>query len=500
MNKKVLWFSLGILCLTLIGCGQLTDQHTERVSALGDQISNQNGNNTNTGDNDEVLATNKITLTIGDPKASLSPQAITAKCLIASQSVNIVADVPGFLTFQACSDIFFNVTQLSKIEADGSIKLKIIYNDLLSKDIESIKVKACMLDANGLIGQKEPQSIIPLEVKVVDEKPYQDLNTNCAELKNWKAPFTQGINKVLTLKLKGDFTNALKQQYKGTILLKLVKEKKPECAVKWTLATNDPGWDSLHQSLDQQSSFVFMDKLWVINDTEGIVLELFYTKNGKDWSKGSTIPGSGDYDETVQTVVYNNKLWLINIGRVQDEDPQTEILIRTSCDGSSWKSLPTPNIDISKPARAVVFNNKIWLFDNQSAWNSIDGIHWNKVTGTLPWTEEFASIADCVVFADKVWVTDSTGRGNAWYSTDGINWTKAPTFPVGKLLAYCGKLWTIDEDGKVHYSLDGKVWTNYLSTAPWTDKIRAAYSGFDNKLWTIGGALVSQEVWYLCIK
>ncbi|PZM84960.1 MAG: hypothetical protein DKM50_00225 [Candidatus Margulisiibacteriota bacterium] len=470
MNKKVLWFSLGILCLTLIGCGQLTDQHTERVSALGDQILNQNGNNTNTGDNDEVLATNKITLTIGDPKASLSPQAITAKCLIASQSVNIVADVPGFLTFQACSDIFFNVTQLSKIEADGSIKLKIIYNDLLSKDIESIKVKACMLDANGLIGQKEPQSIIPLEVKVVDEKPYQDLNTNCAELKNWKAPFTQGINKVLTLKLKGDFTNALKQQYKGTILLKLVKEKSTADNT-WKHVTSTLPWNFFFDNsattyngymwvvggfdfnkvlksingkewtetsantpwTEKPNAIAFKDKLWVFGYQGNT--NLWNTSDGSSWQLINSffLPS---YIDIQGLAVFRNKLWVIEFA-ISDSDFGP--YIQSSGDGVNWTPISRPDWGDFYPRKALVFKDKLWVLgDANYAWTSEDGINWSRTTFTgLP---EPRTTEDYSVSNNKLWATIS----NVLYSSEnGLRWNREASNPVfiDTLLSYNNLLW-----------------------------------------------------------
>ncbi|HAR62018.1 MAG TPA: hypothetical protein DCS13_00980 [Candidatus Margulisbacteria bacterium] len=496
-NKKILLLSLGILCLGLIGCGQLTDQHTERVSALGDQISNQNGNNSNTNnsDNEEVLATNKITLTIGDPKASLSPQSITTKCLIASQSVNIVADVPSFLTFQACSDIYFNVTQLGKIEADGSIKLKIIYNDLLSKDIESIKVKACMLDANGLIGQKEPQSIIPLEVKVVDEKPYQDLNTNCAELKNWNAPFTQGINKVLTLKLKGDFTHALKQQYKGTILLKLVKEKKPECAVKWTKA--EKAWPFANLTFEHSFGFVFKNKVWLVDDIEGFDLAFQYSNDGKVWNSGPQLDNGGDYQEKIRTAELNNKLWLVNIGSTLTDDPtdpEYYFHIRYSCDGLNWSKTFTPTLNVTPQAQFTAFNNKLWVFDKGAALSSTDGIHWTRETSSAPWTD----LVNCVVFDNKLWVTDSAG--NAWFSLNGINWNQAPKFPAGDLLVYNNKLWIIDQDEKLYYSTDGKTWVLYSASHDWDTPGHLFSIIFDNKLWIIKQPNLGTETWYLCIK
>jgi len=216
MNKKWLFLGFGISLFALAGCGQL--------NKLDPNPGDTDLSPLNSAKHVNIIATSKIKITLGDKKSGVSAQSIETS-LIASQSVEIEADVPSFMTFQANSSIFFNVTQLGLINADGTITLNVVYNDLISQDLQGVRVRAYMVEANGLHGQQVSGNIIPLDIQVVNGIPYQPLTTSSANMKVWNAPFMQAINEQVVLKLRGNFTYALKQQYKGTIMLEFVRDK-----------------------------------------------------------------------------------------------------------------------------------------------------------------------------------------------------------------------------------------------------------------------------------
>jgi hypothetical protein len=180
MKKRSLLLGIGLLLmLALIGCSQLTRQHTGLEEVPG-------GKQRSSGGTETVLAGNTITISLGE---SGGIHTDSTESLLTSQSVTIEADVPRFLTFSASSNIFFRVTQLGPVEADGSITLNVLYNDLSALAAsESIGIRAYMVSGNGLTGQTVPQSVIPLEVREAGGT-YQPLTTSNITLRSWPALF-----------------------------------------------------------------------------------------------------------------------------------------------------------------------------------------------------------------------------------------------------------------------------------------------------------------------
>ncbi|HAR62568.1 MAG: hypothetical protein DKM50_13295 [Candidatus Margulisiibacteriota bacterium] len=201
--KKILALAItSIIAMSLIGCGKITRSETEVQSLMGQTTAHE-------------IASNIIMISIGKPGM-----------LNTNQSVTIEPSVPGSMTFSAVSNIQFNVTSHGKIEAEGYITLNIAYADLDDPDLLRVRAKAKMLAGDGLIGQQNADSVIPLELESVAEYPYQELqHASCITLKSWNAPFKNSISQVITIKVKGDFTNATEQQYKGAIKLLFVRDQ-----------------------------------------------------------------------------------------------------------------------------------------------------------------------------------------------------------------------------------------------------------------------------------
>lgn len=206
---------VGLALLVISGCGMTSKTMTDSTPAVK-----------NTAVSSKVIATNKLTISLGKSSGGVA----TAKLRMmdtseeGSTQTDIVADVPPLTTFQAQSTLQFNVTQLGVIEADGSIALSVAYNDLIGTGLQKIRVVAYMT-TNGLVGQQVSSNTIPLQIEVVNGSGYADLSVVTSDLKAWlPESFGQAINDHLTLKLKGDFTHALNQQFKGTIVIALVRD------------------------------------------------------------------------------------------------------------------------------------------------------------------------------------------------------------------------------------------------------------------------------------
>ena len=92
----------------------------------------------------------------------------------------------------------------------------------------------------------------------------------------------------------------------------------------------------------------------------------------------------------------------------------------------------------------LVYDGKVWAFGS-SVWNSVDGIHWNKVSDK---TESGGSgHLGTVVFKDRIWQV--SGK-SVWWTKDGVNWTCATdNAPYGSdrgsfaVNSYAGKLWVM---------------------------------------------------------
>lgn len=215
MKNSKLVLCIIALSLGLTACGQVSKS---LISQAPDNAPAQSAALKQT-----VVASALINLSLGQAQASgFQTQSVAQS--FSQQDVQVVADVLKLLNFESVSSINFNVNQMAVIEADGGIALTVVYNDLAAVVLQGIELRASVVDQNGLKGQVVTSSLIPVDIKV-NANAYTPIGVTPVVLKSWSAPFFEPLVEQVTLKLRGDFTKALKQQYTGSIKLELVRNE-----------------------------------------------------------------------------------------------------------------------------------------------------------------------------------------------------------------------------------------------------------------------------------
>ncbi len=222
-----------------------------------------------------------------------------------------------------------------------------------------------------------------------------------------------------------------------------------------------------------------------------------------------------------QTVVFNNRLWVL--GGIDNDDNRLND-VWSSSNGTNWAMATA---DAGWTARyyhtSVVFNNRMWVLGGllygsivrNDIWDSTNGADWNRVkdNNNIGWETRY--LHSSVVFDGKIWVLGgydgSNNKNDVWYSADGINWSEA-TSDAGwsarwghSSVVFDDKIWVLGGNAGGHkndvwYSADGINWTRATTNAAWEARNFHTSVVFDDKIWVLGGqnALRSRlnDVWY----
>jgi hypothetical protein len=204
---------------------------------------------------------------------------------------------------------------------------------------------------------------------------------------------------------------------------------------------------------------------------------------------------------------FNGQLWVI--GGESGSNNFHEIW--SSLDGINWNlvnSSPPWAVGWVDEGQTIVLNNKIWVIifgNNSSVWSSPDGINWTQATANTPWGYRNPYTYTFTSFNNKMWVlggSDFNGTYNdVWSSSNGVNWTlETPNTAwsprsTHQTVVFNNKLWVISGTSNslplsdVWSSPDGiNNWTQETSNAIW-----GGMSGlekaivFNNKIYLIGG-------------
>lgn len=141
-------------------------------------------------------------------------------------------------------------------------------------------------------------------------------------------------------------------------------------------------------------------------------------------------------------------------------------------------------------ASGAVFLGKLWISGGypggiRDLWSSADGISWTKILDETP----YDVYSQLVVYKDRLWAIGSS----VWSSNDGVHWVRVsrstPFCCRGSVVVHEGKMWQLGSGQFVWWSEDGVRWTAATRAAPFGNRISAAVTVYDGRLWLLGGGL-----------
>lgn len=201
----------------------------------------------------------------------------------------------------------------------------------------------------------------------------------------------------------------------------------------------------------QHSTLAYDGKMWVLggaNALDGNFAHTTnaYSTNGTTWTQVT----SNIQKYSVPSVVYDNKMWMIG---GYDTNGTSVRSAHYSTNGATWTQ-SSGNIGGTAAiatGQAMIYNNKIFVINLNSVW-TFDGASWLFTGNTPSYTS--VSAHQTWVFDDKMWTTKviNTTTVETWYSIDGTNglvWTKAATSvefgykPGGQGLVFNNRMWLI---------------------------------------------------------
>ncbi len=203
-------------------------------------------------------------------------------------------------------------------------------------------------------------------------------------------------------------------------------------------------------------------------------------------------------------------------GRVYVIDPPHQS-VYSSNDGVTWAAettaAPWDAGSMGLRAAGVVYQDRLWLTPqwNGGAWSSADGKNWTQVGAGFPGLTQ-----GLVAFGGTMWTVSGPycrgagcggpARMSSWIS--GTNWwshsgTNLPVTIRPTVVAFGGKIWVlggcaVDDMGNAAASSaatawsssDGLSWTA-APTPPWSARFAANAAVVGNKLWLIGGNVLT---------
>ena len=178
-----------------------------------------------------------------------------------------------------------------------------------------------------------------------------------------------------------------------------------------------------------------------------------------------------------QLVVFNDRMYLIGggdgVSLFQD--------VWSSADGAIWNEATNDFLIRPSLLRAVVFNDRIYVFENHSdnagIYSSANGSDWSLVslTGASPQARVDKEVS---VLNDRIFVTGGFDNdplslfGDSWFSSDASNWDRTTDGGYGNRLNHKvaeleGTLYMTggtsnltDYSSDVHSSTDGRTWSD----------------------------------------
>ena len=253
------------------------------------------------------------------------------------------------------------------------------------------------------------------------------------------------------------------------------------------------------------------DKIWVLGGYEAggkVLNDVWFSDDGRAWQQ-ATANASWQPRRNFGSVVFNDKMWLLGGFISEDSTVANFNDIWDSTNGRDW-NLVTSDAAWSPRGQfdSFIFKNKIWivggskleknsLSPRNNIWNSTNGRDWQlKFTGT----GRFFNNYDAVIFENKIWIFNGWSNANTyvWYSSDGVNYTQSHlnNFYNFTALAFQNKIWllggrTIPDFNfnreLINFNPDNTSDTQTF-TPNWHQRSSHASVVFDNKIWVLGGS------------
>lgn len=276
-------------------------------------------------------------------------------------------------------------------------------------------------------------------------------------------------------------------------------------------------WTKLADSAAFPRSYNFQlmnirDTVWVLHSA-GIFTSsdgIHYTKSGLENILGNT--AFLDY------VYFKDELWALGRFTGNIESFTFKSSIWSTADLRHWQVRASQsNLPPRFFIHPFVFNGRIWIIGGTDgktvfadAWNSVDGIHWDKVADSLPFGKK--ENVYVVTFRKKLVLLSN----DVWESVDGIHWNLlAKDFGAGSVYGYFpvvyeNRIWLLGTNRNNQFtqellvSSDGVHWTS--SKAPWSPRGGVAACIFRNGILMTGGKyggqsgqefIYSNDIWML---
>lgn len=219
-------------------------------------------------------------------------------------------------------------------------------------------------------------------------------------------------------------------------------------------------WTTISSSCPVFGDATFLQTCVLNNELYVFSQQSVYKMNS---SKGTftkltdALPGVYRIDFRTKPYVFKNKMWYI---------PEYTNQVWYSSDGASWycsnANAPFPN-SIYGYAIGNIDDTYMYAMGTNNCWKSADGVNWTCCTSTAAYGA--VTIARAVTFENKIFLRSDTGL---WSSSDGVTWffeSAAPGWNGGgtyfSLFAYNSKLYiygVLFGNHTLWSSSDGKSW------------------------------------------
>jgi len=266
-------------------------------------------------------------------------------------------------------------------------------------------------------------------------------------------------------------------------------------------------------------SAVLNGKIYIAGGATGYtscINDVWSSADGSNWTQ-LTRNAAFSTRSGHKMVSFNNRLWVIG-GKVPDiygycSVPTSDVWY--SEDGVSWTRATANAGFVARYHHAlVVFNNKLWVIGGVDAgynsyndvWSSSDGINWTLETAAAAFSPR--KLHNVMVLNNTLYLAGGGAGKDVWSSTDGVNWTEETAdggFTSAHTLAvFDDKLWinNFTTNNEMWYSTNGKDWFNSGINSKFARVVNPELVAFDNKLFFLGGATFSGNVykndsWYI---